>query len=116
MVAPALASAATTPGARRLELTPATPLVARLTGTRGAARAATPAASTKYIHAEVTFVLTMAAIAVLLVMNLAGVLLMDILLLQIRLEHLGGLIAYRVSVNLQSINAALTITVLLASR
>ena len=45
LVAPALASAATTAGARRLELTAATPKVARLTGTRGAARAATPAAS-----------------------------------------------------------------------
>ncbi len=45
LVAPALASAATTAGARRLELTAATPLVARLTGTRRAARAATPAAS-----------------------------------------------------------------------
>ena len=42
--APALTSAATTAGALRLELTAATPLVARLTGTRGAARAATPAA------------------------------------------------------------------------
>ena len=36
LVAPALASAAATAGARRLELTAATPKVARLTGTRGA--------------------------------------------------------------------------------
>ena len=63
------------------------------------------------VHVEVIFVLTMAKIAVLLEMNLAGVLPMDIMSLQIRLEHLVILVAYLFSVNLQSINAALTITV-----
>ena len=63
------------------------------------------------LHAEVTFVLTLAEIAVLLEMSIAGALSMDIMLLQIRLEHLVILVAYLFSVNLQSINAALTITV-----
>ena len=63
------------------------------------------------LHAEVTFVLTLAEIAVLLDMSIAGALSMDIMSLQIRLEHLVILIAYLFSVNLQSINAALTITV-----
>ena len=63
------------------------------------------------VHVEVIFVLTMAKIAVLLEMNLAGVLPMDIMSLQIRLEHLVILVAYLFSVNIQSINAALTITV-----
>ena len=59
------------------------------------------------VHVEVIFVLTMAKIAVLLEMNLAGVLPMDIMSLQIRLEHLVGLIAFQNTVNLQSISAAL---------
>ena len=63
------------------------------------------------LHAEVTFVLTLAEIAVLLEMSIAGALSMDIMSLQIRLEHLVILVAYLFSVNLQSINAALTITV-----
>ena len=63
------------------------------------------------LHAEVTFVLTLAEIAGLLDMSMAGALSMDIMSLQIRLEHLVILLAYRVTVNLQSINAALTITV-----
>ena len=64
------------------------------------------------IHVEVIFVLILAKIAVLLAMSVAGALSMDIMSLQIRLEHLVILLAYRVTVNLQSINAALTITVM----
>ena len=61
------------------------------------------------VHVEVIFVLTMPKIAVLLEMNLAGVLPMDIMSLQIRREHLVGLNAFQNTVNLQSLNAALPI-------
>merc|ERR1711998_654909 len=64
------------------------------------------------IHVEVIFVQIIGKIAVLLAMSIAGALSMDIMSLQIRLEHLVILLAYRNTVNLQSINAALTITLL----
>jgi hypothetical protein len=61
------------------------------------------------IHVEVIFVQILPKIAVLLAMSIAGALSMDIMSLQIRLEHLVILNAYRHTVNLQSINAALVV-------